>query len=120
MTPTERSMPAVRITSVCADAEDADDRHLGQHGRQVAARWRSASGLTATPSRRPSSQHDEGNGGRVDVQEALHALQKGEMLFLEGGDGRRRRGQDLLELLRRRPARWRRFAHGFLARFPTF
>ena len=56
-------------------------------------------GLTATPSSRPSSKHDEGNRRRVGVQEALEALDEGELLLVEGGDGGRGRGQNLLELL---------------------
>ena len=38
MAPTERSMPAVRITSVCAMPSDGDDGHLLEDQRQVEGR----------------------------------------------------------------------------------
>ena len=119
ITPTDRSMPAVRMTSVCAMPRmpmivtwvSTVDRLLPVTKCEK---------LTVMPSRRPKNQHDEGNGGRIEMQEALDALGEREALLLERSLRRRGRRQDLFELLRCRPPALRRFAHGFLVRFPNW
>ena len=70
MTPTERSMPAVRMTKRLRDAEDADDRHLRQDGRQIAA-GDEMRVVDRAAQQKPQHQHDERNGRRIGVEEAL-------------------------------------------------
>ena len=95
MVPTERSMPAVRMISVCGDAENADDRHLREDGRQVGARGE-ARRLTSAE-QHAEQQHDEGHDGRIGVQETLQSLQDGERSS-KAATCRRGAGQHPLEL----------------------
>ena len=66
------------------DAEDADDRHLRQDRRQIAAADEMAV-VDRHAEQQAQHQNDEGHGRRIDVQEALQALDERKMLFLEGG-----------------------------------
>ena len=102
-----------------ADPENACDHHLGQNGRDVAGGGE-ARRIDRHSEQQAKHQHDEGNGGRVGMEEALETLEKRELLLVEGGDRSRRSRQHFLEFLLRRAAGWRCFAHGFLARFPIF
>ena len=82
ITPTERSMPAVRITNVCAMPRmpmivtwvSTVDRLLPVTKCEK---------LTRHAEQKAQHQHDEGNDGRIGVQEALHALDERKMLFFE-------------------------------------
>ncbi len=90
MTPIDRSMPGGEDHQGLTDAENAGDHHLGQNGRDVAGGGETRR-IDRHSEQQAERQHDEWDGRRVDMQEALKALKKGETLFVEGGDRRRRR-----------------------------
>ena len=114
MTPTERSMPAVRMTRVLADAHDADDHNLREDGREIACGGEPRR-IDEDPQHHAEQQHDKGHNSRIGVEETLGPLEKCKTFLIEGGDVRRRAGEDPLELLGRGTAS--RFAHRFLTRF---
>ena len=70
MTPIDRSMPAVRITSVWPMPRmPVTITWVRTVEKLLAAVKRD--GLTAHAEQQAEHQHDEGNGGRIDMQEAL-------------------------------------------------
>ena len=85
MTPTDRSMPAVRITSVCPMPRMPMTITWVRIVEKLLAAVK-REGLTAHAEQQAEHQHDEGNGGRIDVEEALQALERRELVFLEGRD----------------------------------
>ena len=97
-----------------ADADNADDHHLGEYGRQIAGGGEPRR-IDEDAQQHAEQEHDERHNSRVGVEETLGPLENGETFFVEGGDRRRRAGENLLELLGRGTAS--RFAHRFLVRF---
>ena len=111
MTPTDRSMPAVRITSVCAMPRmammvtcwtisdrlngakkrlpaSADELKLAFDDRRLALDRRRDLDLDQTRQRHgerrdADQQHDERHHRRIGVQEMLEAAQQGRPVFLE-------------------------------------
>ena len=83
MAPTERSMPAVRMISVCAIADDADDRDLLQDQGEIERVEEAAADERRENTTMPSSSTMNGNGGRIGVQEMLQPLERRRRLFLE-------------------------------------
>ena len=104
MAPTERSMPAVRMTSVWAMPSVAmivtccrtSDRLNGCE-EPVSRRWRRTDDA--------EQQHEERNGRRIWVQEVLDALDDARRSSSNDGDGLRRARQHCLELSRPAAAR---------------
>jgi hypothetical protein len=74
ITPIERSMPAVRMTSVCA-AQDTDDGDLLENERQRVGRKEPPANRDAENDDR-QHQHDQRHSGRCRVQEMLRTLHK--------------------------------------------
>ena len=92
MTPIDRSMPAVRITSVCPTPRMPVTITWVRIVEKLLAAVK-RDGLTRDAEQQAEHQHDEGNGGRIDVEEALQTLQRREPVFLEGRDRGGRAGQ---------------------------
>ena len=88
ITPTDRSMPAVRTTSVWRSGQDADDGDLLQDQRQRVRPRRSA-----RPAAMPKTTIDEqistisGTSGRVGMQEVLQPLERRSCRSSNCGDG---------------------------------
>jgi hypothetical protein len=95
MAPTDRSMPAVRMISVCPSGERADDRHLLQDERQRVRRGEAR--VEGGEDDERDDQHEERADRGVRVQQVLDALQwrvpaQGELLrgggrWCRGGHG---------------------------------
>ncbi len=101
MTPTERSMPAVRMTSVWAMPSDGDDGHLLQDQRQVERREELAADDEAEEDD-AEDEDEERDRRRIGVQEVLRRAGAGSAALPR----RPRRSavagrQDLLEVGRR-------------------
>ena len=103
MTPTERSMPAVRITSVCAMPSVA----MMVTCCRISDRLNGAKNLPPTmPLKKttPRSEHQERDGGRIGVQEVLRAAKRGPAALPRSWRPLRRSRQHLLEVGGARPA----------------
>ena len=86
MTPTERSMPAVRMTSVWAMPRmPMIVTWVSMVERLLAVAKREE--LTMHAQQQAEQQHDERHHRRIGVQETLRALQEGKTVFVERSDG---------------------------------
>jgi hypothetical protein len=74
-----------------ADADNADDHHLGEYGREIARRGEPRR-IDEDSQQHAEQEHDERHNSGVSVKETLRPLEDGEMLFFERGDCRRRAG----------------------------
>src|SRR6476620_7477767 len=93
-----------------SDGQNANDRHLGQHGRKIGG-GDEVGEIDGGAEQHAEHQHDERDDRRVRMEEALDALNGRKRLVLERG--LRRRCASALEFLRRGPP-LRGLAHGAL------
>jgi hypothetical protein len=74
-----------------AHADNADDHHLGEYGRQIAGGGEPRR-VDEDSQQHAEQEQDEGHNSRVGVEETLGTLEEGKTLFVERSDRRRRAG----------------------------